>query len=189
MQKIKIQRGTALIVVSLETETRITNKVFRKGPKMRQANNFTRWKSLRNFFRDSTILEHLFADIEDFRHKKDRDVGLEIDYMQVVGWAGTDDRAKYPNPTLHVFHPTKKSSGLRVNLDRTDIPAPTTELVTIIYKLQVEQSKVTAIIQDVHPGKDVGEFWGDMTEREECVFFHNLHPGIPQHLKPLVEIH
>lgn len=187
--QITLQRRTTLVVVSEETETRLEGKVFRRQPKIRYANNFSHWRSLRDLFRDPIILDHLFTDIEEALQMGTLNVGLEIDYEKMVGWAGTDLRGKYPQHVLNSFRPTKKSSGLRVDIRRTDIPAPTTNLLTIAYRLhQWNRNRTTATIQDVYPGPDLGEYWGDMTKREKRIFFHDMHPGIPTHLKPLKKI-
>lgn len=59
----------------------------------------------------------------------------------------------------------------------TDILAPQTYDLTIIYQFMFFDKKPKVFIHSMYPGYDIGELIGDITKRENRIFFDWNHPG------------
>ena len=94
-----------------------------------------------------------------------------------VGWESTSALSDYKEDDLERFTINRRSKGLRVKMCRTDLLAPKTCELTIVYELKIEDDKLVAIIHSIYPGQDIGELRGNVTVREKRVFFDWNHPG------------
>jgi len=180
-----LKRGrTVEIVVGNDNFQRIKEFHFR-GELIRQAGNFSRWPSLNQLIGNQYILSKLLADldeaideIDDPNRRTDFGVQIECDYF--VGWTTHEDASKFQPELLEAYKPNKRSRGMKVRLDASrQIRAPKTTLVTIVYSIiwNDENSCYRVDIWSVHPGSDIGELKGNITARENIVFFDYAHPG------------
>lgn len=193
-------KSPCLVIMRHETCERLATKCFRKTEKP-LSGNFAFWNDLLSMWKDADIRSSLLDDVmtaileaNDFPTTTQR---LEIDYGSDVGWSSTSRRIdgathnswRSPNDEIvdnrlvETFEPNKKSTALRVRLDRTDIKAPLTNRLTIVYELKFEPNHGwVVVIHSVYPGENVGLLRGDVTAREGVVFFDFNHPGEVRHL-------
>lgn len=165
------------IVTRYHTKERLASTCFR-GVDVKKAGNFSRWNCIEKVLEDANVLEELLNDLNEAC--RDRNIGtssLNIECPEFVGWESTDMAEKYNLGDLEVFKLNRKGRALRVKTDRTDLKAPRTKLLTVIYELKSEDGNFVVIIHSLYPGLDVGDLVGNVTERENRVFFDWGHPG------------
>jgi len=179
--KYKIETNNVYIVVRRQTKERLAKTCFR-GTDKPLAGNFSIWNDIYDLFANPTVIQDFIHDADEAVREQSwgtNSVSIKLD--SPVGWAGTDDVARYRLEDLESFQPNRRSCALRVRQDRLDLKAPQTDLLTIVYELRHEQdfkeSRIILIVHSVYPGHDIGELGGDITFREKCVFFDWSHPG------------
>lgn len=174
----KRTRGeTVIVIVGGRASARLIDKNFR-GSRYARAGNFSAWNSMQEFFLDRDIQKALLDEIIDATEEGlDQISSFEIEFDHVVGWSSTDDIDKYNPNTLTRFSPNSRSTALKVKNDCRTVLAPTTNILTIVFYLTYENGKYIAVIYNVYPGRDVGDFDGDVTSREKMIFFDWSHPG------------
>jgi hypothetical protein len=166
-----------LIIVRRPTEERLRAKCFR-GKHLALAGNFYLWDSAESLFRDRTVIDQLLEELHDLWTKRDLGTHSQsITHELVVGWESTDPLENYAPDDLELFNPNRRSQGLRVKLHRTDLFAPKTQELTLVYELKSEDSNPVVIIHSIYPGIDIGELDGNVTQREERVFLDWTHQG------------
>lgn len=169
----------AAIIIRRSTEERLSTKCFR-GTSLAFAGNFLRWNSADELFRDREVMQLFLAELDEVWSKQEFGThGVNIACTSPVGWEGTDDAKKYEESDLEDFNLTRRSWGKRVHLSRQDLLAPKTSELTIVYEFKSEDDQAVSIIHSIYPGIDVGELDGDMTGREQRIFFDFSHPGEP----------
>lgn len=167
----------AAIIVRRATEERLQTKCFR-GTSLALAGNFSRWSSADELFRDREVLEHFLAELNVMWEKQDFAThSVSIVHSSPTGWESTDDAKKYVETDLEQFNLNRRSLGQRVHLSHKHLLAPKTSELTIVYEFKSEDGKAVAIVHSIYPGSDVGELNGDVTEREQRIFFDFNHPG------------
>lgn len=167
---------TLIIAVRGETESRLSRTSFR-GVQKRLAGNFHRFSTARHLILDPEINVHLVDAAKESYHLGYKVNSTTIQCGSLVGWASSDDVDLYTDDDVELFSPSRKSTALRVKLDRLTLTSPQTDLVTIVYELRMELRQVAVIVHSIYPGVDVGELVGDITKREGVVFFDWDHPG------------
>ncbi len=177
----EIEGYPVIIILREYTRRRMLGTCFRGVDKM-LAGNFCLWHNHHamlyyNHFLNSGIV----ADAREAYKDGARTSGFSVDYRETVGWSSTDDLSKYRNGTLEEFKLGSRSNahGLRIKKSCNHIKAPKTNLITFVYELKREPSQFTIIINSIYPGPDIGELEGDVSTREEVVFFDWNHPGEP----------
>ena len=173
-----LKDGTSLSLVMRQvTSNRLSLTCFR-GRKIRCAGNFSMWSGPEPMFRNNLVraefnrhLSEMFTKDEFGTHS------VTIESFQVVGWESTAPLKDFDENQLEPFEPNRHSSALRVRRDLENILAPQTNKVTIVFEFKREGEAAAAIIHSIYPGNDVGELDGDLTDREQCVFFDFDHPG------------
>lgn len=144
---------------------------------MPRAGNFSKWATLESFFDEPLILRELEYHLNDARRHNIRTYSFEIVFDHPVGWSSTDDLRRYQDRDLEFFRPNRRSEGFRVKPLFSNLLAPQTNYVTIVFEFKKEHDGPTAVIHTIYPGRDIGELVGDVTEREGIVFFDWEHPG------------
>ena len=165
-----------VIIVRPDTEIRLKGKCFR-GRHERKAGNFLNWRSASEVFRDPHILREFLRDVADALAAGAQLNSVEIRHHSNVGWSSTMPATPRKPDYVERFNPNRRSIAWRVKLDRTDVLAPRTDLVTIVYEVKHEDGRLVAIIHSTYPGEDVGEIEGNVSYRERVVFFGFSHPG------------
>ena len=168
---------TVATVIRGEAETRISEKRF-KGVDVAVAGNFSRWATLQDLMSDQFVLEAL--DKEFGRTYKKDNFGtrsFEIRFDTPIGWSNTDDIELYGEDMLERFEPNRRSVGYRVRLDRTDLEAPRTNVLTVTYEFRDEPQGPVAVIHSLYPGPDIGRVGGEISRDKAIVFFDYNHPG------------
>lgn len=176
-RKLKNSGVRVAIIARGTTEDRLRTTCFR-GNSLRLAGNFSRWHTVNEVFSEPEVIGQFLASLEEDWEK--RDFGTtSVSFMcsTPVGWESTDRLDKYTAEDLEPYRPNRKSSALRVKPTRTDLLAPATSELTIVYELKAEEGEPVAIIHSIYPGSDVGDLKGDFTKRENRVFFDWNHPG------------
>lgn len=174
----RLMCGVAVaIIMRKQAEDRLSGTCFR-GKSLALAGNFSLWSFAEELFREQEITDSFLTELNEAWFEEDfstRSVG--ITHSAFVGWESTDERSRYAPEDLEAFTLNRKASGLRVKLGHTHLRAPRTKELTIVYQFKLEEDAVAAIIHSIYPGRDIGELDGDVTEREQRVFFDWNHPG------------
>jgi len=152
-----------------------------RGKEFNRAGNFCLWDNMEDLLKNPLILPELLAEADEHWRAKDfTTFSICIEYPKPVGWESTAPQGNYDPSDLEYFEPTHRSSGLRVKLDRREIKAPATNLVTVIYEFRPDRDEPdlpVAIVHSIYPGQDIGEMVDNVTERENRIFFDFKHPG------------
>lgn len=175
-QKTKSGKTVAIVVRTI-TKERLSKTCFRGG-NLPCAGNFMHFTCADDVFDDKFILSQLLAEVEVML--KEEDFGqhsLEIDYPEPVGWDSTDEKRKYRIKDLEEFAPNNKSTALRIKPSLVNLYAPQTKRLTIVYEFKLEDGKPAVVVHSIYPGKDIGQLRGNVTQRENRIFFHWDHPG------------
>lgn len=175
----RIRDVPVAVIVRPEIEERLFKHHFR-GRGKRLAGNFCAFEKCFDLFRRNP--PWIASFVSDARQALDEDyeeAGYSFDWGSTVGWAGAAQIERFSNDQIERFRPNRHSYAMRVRKNRTDILAPLTSIVTIVYEIQVERHQVTLLIRSIYPGKDIGEITGNITNRERIVFFDWDHPGEP----------
>lgn len=175
----KIPNGPELAIIARhQTEDRLAATCFR-GRDKKLAGNFSCYDSVDAVFADPLVFKQFVGAVEsDVTENMFQTNSITINHTENIGWESTDLLDDYDLDMLEPFNPNRKSSALRVRLDRTDILATRADKLTIVYELRREGRNLAAIIHSIYPGEDVGEICGNITERENRVFFDWGHPGV-----------
>jgi hypothetical protein len=127
---------------------------------------------------DEFVLDALDKEFEDdYKLDQFRTHSFEICFSEKIGWSNTDDLEGYTADMLELFEPNGRSVGYRVKLDRTDLEAPRTNIVTVIYEFRDEPQGPVAVVHSIYPGKNIGVVRGEISKDKAVVFFDYNHPG------------
>ncbi len=163
------------------TENRLANRCFRRN-KIPKAGMFRHWRSATQLFQDTTILERFVGEVQRCLREEAIDgSGATFSAMIVcpdpVGWASTAPRGDFSSEQLEYFRINDRAQGFRVRPEYDALRAPLTNTITFVYELKIESGNPVAVIHSLYPGKDIGELRGDVSARENIVFFDWDHPG------------
>lgn len=183
-KQMRMPSGTEVTVIMRQkAELRLSGRCFR-GTERRLAGNFYRWESIVGALQDpefrAKFLEALdlqFKQLEPFQDGMIDTVRFELCFDEAIGWSSTDHAEYYEEFLLEPFQPNDKSSAMRVKPDLKNVPAPATQILTVVVEIKIEADHAVAVIHTLYPGKDVGPLAGDVTKRANCVFFDWQHPG------------
>lgn len=165
------------VIVRDQTKQRLATRCFR-GSDRRVAGNFRVWMSVADVLGDREVETMLLEDLRDSWRRSDLGTNsVQIKTNRIVGWDSTAPADEYSDYDLEPFQPNRMCMGLRVKTHRKDLRAPATTLVTIVYELRHEHSGPVAVIHSMYPGRDIGDLRGDVTKREQRIFFDWGHPG------------
>ncbi len=168
---------TVAIVVRVEARERFAERRF-KGVDVAVAGNFSRWATLQDFMDDEFVLDAIDKEIEKtYRKDNFRTNSFEIRFDEPIGWSNTDDLEMYTEEMLERYEPNRRSVGYRVKLDRTDLKAPRTNVVTVTYEFRDEPDYPVAVIHSIYPGENIGVVRGEISKDNAVVFFDYNHPG------------
>ncbi len=171
--------GPVAVIVRDQTKQRLAGTCFRGFPTERAGNFHIVWNDVHDVLNCDFIKEKLLISAHESLKEKRWSDSLHIDCENVIGWSGTDDLGKYKPEDLEPFNPNRRSTALRVRISRTDLLAPQTNFVTLVYEVRPEGHQTAIIVHSMYPGKDIGELNANITEREKIVFFDWGHPGVP----------
>lgn len=159
------------IVVPKNQLQRMRETNFRK-PRKAKAGNFLPgigWPDLVEMFR-----EKLEAEIEKELAASTATFSITLTAPEFIGWTGAIKiDGDIPEDT-EFFKPNKHSNAMRFRLD-SNRAAPLTREVTFIIRFPRQPG--VALIESLYPGEDVGHLRGDITKRENVVFFGFEHIG------------
>ncbi len=174
----KLKCGVPLtVIVRQNTTKRLWTRCFR-GTSIARAGNFSQWGTAEDLFADGLVWEALLAECDDLWQKMDFGThSLNITHVQLIGWESTAPLANYSSDALEPFDLNRRSHGLRVKQSRTDLLAPRTRELTIVFEFKQERSRPVVVVHSIYPGFDIGELVDDVTEREGRIFFDWSHPG------------
>ena len=184
----KCNNGDTLnIVVRHDEKERLTARNFR-GVDQRFACNISRFARIEEMFHEKVVLDVIRNRVsEKARYLVSRGSPLSdhfsftIDCGTPIGWESTDILERYSDDALEWFKPNRHSTALRVKLERTDLCAPLTRLISVGVHLRPDRLRTSfswgAIVFSVRPGEDYGALKGNVTHREGRVFFDQNHPG------------
>jgi hypothetical protein len=165
------------IVVRLEAEQRLSQTCFR-GAHCRCAGNFFRFESAIAVFNCEEVWRPFSEEILEMWEKNDFGFSsFSILCDRPVGWSSTMPIESVGLEGCEQFNPNRRSSGLRVKINRRNIMAPTTSIITFVVEFRSEDNVPAVVIHSMYPGVDIGKLVGNVTEREGVVFFDWNHPG------------
>ncbi len=165
------------IIIKAKTEARLAKTCFRATDSP-LAGNFIHWRTAGEVFRNREVTDMFTEELSDVWKNKDFGLhGVTLELSQKIGWENTDKSENYSSNELEWFKPNRKSSAMRVKTSCTDILAPQTYDLTIIYQFMFFNEKPKVFIHSMYPGYDIGELSGNITKREKRIFFDWNHPG------------
>ena len=165
------------IIVRKPAMERLREKNFR-GTAIVCAGNFSKWPNIQSFLYDEKIKKTIMEEmLEEMTMRGAGTSSFELEFEDYVGWSSTDNLQKYSTNELELHYPNRRSTVLRVKMDLLSIRASKTKIVTLVYELKREGGILVAVIHSIYPGHDIGELYGDVSEREKVVFFDWNHPG------------
>jgi hypothetical protein len=143
-----------------DTERRLKRTCFR-GRNQKLAGNFMLWESVKAVFTGS-VLNKLTEDVvEQWELGKFFTHSITFEMPLFVGWESTINKELCSEAALEEFFPNKKSRALRVRPDYTELLAPLTKDITIVYQLLRKNDETAKIIVwSMYPGTDIGELYG-----------------------------
>lgn len=171
------------IVARTSTKQRLSTTCFRIDDDQQLktlAGNFARWRCIEDILNDHWVGKEFLLEVAQLLKEKDCTTvhSVEIPHADSVGWSSTAPLREWRKfPDLERFQLNNKCYGLRVSPNRTDVLAPVTHCLTLVFELKIEVNKPVVIIHSVYPGVDIGYLVGNVTEREQCVFFDWSHKG------------
>lgn len=175
--KVLDKGGDVAIIVRSQTEERLRTTCFRDTTQP-LAGKFFRWSSVEELFHDHEVMEHFLAELSELWSQQEFGTSsVSIVHSMPVGWESTAPRSNYAYEDLEEFQLNRRSSALRVDCSRTDLLAPKTSELTIVFEFKRERDESVAVVHSIYPGVDIGELNGDVSEREWRVFFDWNHPG------------
>lgn len=158
-----------------------------RGRDLRRAGNFSRWASPNDVLRDRRFSEVFHAVCFDImtelkRNPPEHNIGYDqrfcIPFPGIVGWSGTAPRSFVNGAELERFHLNKQAMGLKV-MDSEPL-APVTRLVSCTTRFrfyEADPHNRVLMLYSLSPGPNIGELKGDVSAREDIVFFDFLHRG------------
>lgn len=162
---------------SHEAIDRLNRTCFR--PFRPKAGIFIHWRSPGEWMEDHLVYQSILRIADEWQERRSQ-IPLHrttVNHYASVGWSITDQLCNYEERTLRLFRPNEFSIALQVCPWRTNLLAPPTKDFTVIFRLDRCDKTVTARILLVYPGPDFGEFRGNVSAREQVVFFSLRHPG------------
>lgn len=165
------------LIVRTATEERLSTTHFRPADRP-LAGNFALLRNARQLLlagASESLVEHAHSSLTAGLHRN----RVTIKAPELIGWSGTDCWNGYNVGAVEYFEPSPRSVGLRVKRHRYDIEAPATNLITMAYEVKNERGTVVIVIHTIYPGPDVGQLRGDVSAKNNCVFFDWDHPGEP----------
>ncbi|GEM_PF-1517120 len=169
------QIGRVAFIVRRNAERRLNKRCFRRSKRM--AGNFIYWNGVSEVIRQHHVMNSLLVSVRDALAENCPENSTCTKVPWVVGWSSTDARHKYHPEDLETFTPNGKWWALRVKRNCRKFRAPATNQVTLVYEIKREPRQTAVIVHSMYPGPDVGELVGDVTRREDRVFFDWNHPG------------
>jgi hypothetical protein len=158
------------------TESRLWRTCFR-GKTVPLAGNFSKWEFATQLIRDDEVLKQFMETIEEtLKEEAYGTNSMTIECSSFVGWSSTDTIHKYEERNCERFSPNRVSTALRVKMG-LHFFAPLTNRLTIVYEYKKEGNTDVIIVHSMYPGDDIGELKGDVSARENVVFFDWNHPG------------
>jgi len=176
------KKGHAVrLLLTNKAKGRLKGRCFRRdsqGDASRLAGNFFYWNSMADYFSDDLVIAGLLDEVDYLIENAERgEFSTTFTHDRCVGYESTSPLNLYTLDKLKRFKPNKRSTALKVKTSLTDIKAPSTNLVTVVYDF-IPKGKEDAefIINSMYPGVDIGDLCGNITNREERVFFDWNHP-------------
>ena len=181
---VRLNDGSDVLVIVPKKQIRRMQTTCFRGTELARAGNFFAYHDIGELMRDRTLFTALVEDIEENYEEHGIVVGAqyscEVEMSRLVGWSSTDSAINYPLDALEIFRPNKRSEALRVKSDHAHYKAPKTVLITTIYTIAIDErgdNDFIVFVHSIYPGKDIGELKGDVSGRENVVFFDWNHPG------------
>lgn len=156
-----------------------------RGSEVQRSGNIFAWNSIAQLFSDCSFLRALYEDARDALENGASSNSFSYNPCRHVGWSITDDLHLYDHQDLIPFtfdlryypHAQHGTVGLMLKKYRWHLKAPLTKQITVTYELREEPDRYVIVIQDLYPGRDYGEQSGNVSRRENLVYFHWHHPG------------
>ncbi len=174
-----LRRGRFNVLVKMDKKTvdRLSTTCFR-GKALNRSGNFSEWCSIEEVLADVEFRNELLFEFREMAHEEEfGTISVEIDCRRPIGWASTAKVAEFRSEDLEEFRLNKRSHAMRLKLDRQEIRAPKTSIVTVIVEYKDYGRGPFAIIHSMYPGPDIGQLDGHMTNEQGVVFFDFSHPG------------
>lgn len=168
-----------------DTQNRLRDTCFR-GRHHELAGNFCRWENPSDLEHDLEFGKLMLNDVLELATRVEDKAGNNtsqrtcIAFHDFVGWESTDSLDHYKPDELEEvdLQPDGKACiAMRVKLDRGDILAPRTQMLTVAYNLVWERRGWRVMVRNMYPGLDVGPLRRSMSLRKNVVFFDFNHPG------------
>jgi hypothetical protein len=165
------------LTVSIARSLRDQSRIFFRGKHVAKAGNFSRWNDVNDFFGHPEVggaFKRIIGEFIDADSVK-RVLRFTIIFSEVVGWSRTIAQDRLPAPDTELREINSDAEGFFVT-DKT-IGAPMTNSVNVVCKMSRDGNLWKAVVCMVSPGPTPGELKGNVSIREEILFFDLDHPG------------
>ena len=168
------------------TLKRLNKTCFRNVEQRNLAGNFLYWNSVEELCSDRKVIRILLNEVENrYINNGPGFYSVSIESDDVIGWAMNIPMSEfgYSSHYLRPFCFSQHARGNRVGKQYLDIPAPKTKIMTIAFEIVEESNPKTkkfelaVMLLEVYPGDDFGDLTGDVSKRENRIFFAPTHPG------------
>ncbi len=167
----------AHIIVPQRVRERLTGTCFR-GRHLALAGNFSHFQTAGEVLGNRQVCSAFLNKLEELRSTGFTGTrALSILLTDTVGWESTQDIADLDPDVLERFRLNRRATALRVKSDRRDVRAPQTKDLTLVYEVCRDGRDIVAIVRSMYPGYNIGKLEGDVSKRENRVFFDWDHPG------------
>ena len=169
----KSQQQSVRFVVPRATNERLAKTCFR-NPSGGDAGRFSTWRSAEAVLADLRVRKPLLLDVESRVREAGGAYGetysRTVNLPEFVGWERTIGFLEAKGLSVGEAPINRRSTALFVD-DNT--PAPRTKDVTVVFSIDNGMHEdFVVFVLSIYPGVDVGELVGDVSRREERVFFH-----------------
>lgn len=149
------------------------------------AGNFLHWRTPEQFlWRAERFLSKVAFD--ELAEGGKGQFSFELQFEEPVGWSSTIESSELPQEGLKVERRplNTKATGLFL-LPENRVLAKLTSKVTCVGALRKSRRSVYFVLYTVYPGRDIGDLYGDMSEREKVFFLDWYSRGeTPPHSLP-----
>ncbi len=186
--RIQTLENTTITYLIGDRERNLLLKRHFSDPGAARAGSFRDWGSIhRAFYALHTELEpHVIETAQEVAlgstgAEGDEPDSVELTFGRPIGWSCTRLLNAFSGERFDIVKLSARRTGWMIPEHRTDLLAPLTNQVTVIYRVCRDRHGPgwCCFLLNLRPGEDLDADDGDMTEQTGVVFYPFGHPGEP----------